>query len=213
MKDVDSLIGKKIRNFSSSANPHDRDMAQAFKELQANVRDLVGRQFPQHKATLDAINSGWAQLAKIEPAAANAEGGVFTAPALRAATVAADTTTRHRASAAGEAQMQDLGDAASRVMHATVPDSGTPARALATGAAGYALFGNPIHGIHVNPWAASALGALSLPYMNKTTGAITRAALTARPAGAAAIRNIVDRFKQVGTVAGVNVGQNQEPGH
>jgi hypothetical protein len=213
MKDLDSLIGQKIRNFQSSPNPHDRDMGQAFKELQANLRDMVGRQFPQHKATLDAINSGWAQLTRLEPIAANAEGGVFTAPALRAGTVAADKTVRHRASARGEALMQDLGDAASRVMHATVPDSGTPARALATGAAGYALFGNPIHGIHVNPWAASALGALSLPYMNKTTGALTRAAMTARPAGAAAVRSMVDRFKHLGTVAGVNMGQSQEPGH
>lgn len=211
MKDLDSLIGQKIRNFSSSPNPHDRDMAQAFKELQANLRDMVGRQFPQHKAAIDAVNSGWAQLARLEPVAANAEGGVFTAPALRAGTVAADKTTRHRASARGEALMQDLGDAASQVMHATVPDSGTPARALATGAAGYALFGNPLHGIHVNPWAASALGAISLPYSGKTAGAITRAAMSARPAVAASVRNVVDRFKHLGTVAGVQVGKQEVP--
>jgi hypothetical protein len=213
MKDVDSLIGQKIRSFQSSPNPHDRDMAQAFKELQANVRDLVGRQFPQHAATLNAINSGWAQLSKLNPIAANAEGGVFSAPALRAGTVTADKTSNHAASARGEAMLQDLGDAASRVMHQTVPDSGTAMRAMTSAGAGYALFGNPIHGLHVNPWAASALGALSLPYINKTTGAIARAAMTARPAGAAAVRNVVDQFKHLGTMAGVNVGQSQEPGH
>jgi hypothetical protein len=211
MKKLDEILGQKVRNFTSSANPHDRDMGQAFKELQANLRDMVARQFPQHAATLDAINKGYAQLTKLEPAVANAPAGVVTAEGLRRAAVAGDKSMRHRVSAAGEAMLQDLGDTASRVMKNTIPDSGTPARALASAGAGYALFGNPIHGIHVNPWAASALGALSLPYVNKTTGAITRNLISARPAAAAAIRDIIDRFAPAGTVAGATAARRQVP--
>lgn len=106
--------------------------------------------------------------------------------------------------------MQDLGNAASTVMKNTIPDSGTPARALASAGAGYALFGNPIHGIHINPWAAGLLGGLGLPYINKTTGNVARTLISQRPAGAAAVRSVVDKMRPAATaIAASNQSRQQ----
>jgi len=201
LKQVDEILGQKIRNFSSSSNPHDRDMARGFMELQAELRDLIGRQYPQHAKTIDALNQGWASLIRVETAAAPAKGGVFTEEALRTATRQADKSMRHRTSARGEAKMQDLADAASQVMSPTMGDSGTPARALATGLVGTALFGLPSKGLSVNPWAASALAAMAAPYANRFTGKVARAAIASRPKSAPAARRAIVSASPVAAIA------------
>lgn len=202
-KQLEEKLGTRIRSLRSSPNPHDRDLASAFGEMQIELRELVARNNPQAAEAITAINSGYAKLMRVETAASGAKGGVFTPEALRQATRQMDSTARNRASARGGALMQDYADAGSQVMSNTVPDSGTPARALATGLAGYALFGgSSTHGLSVNPWAASALALAAAPYATRTTGAMTRAALTARPAAAGAVRQGVE------AVAATNLPQS-----
>jgi hypothetical protein len=207
MKTLDELLGQQVRDLRSSSNPYDRQLSRAFAELQAETKDMLGRQYPQHRQTIDALNQGWASLTRLEPAAAAAKGGVPTPEQLRSAVIQGDKTMRHRASARGQALGQDLADAAAQKMNPTMGDSGTPARALATGIAGAALFSKNLGGLQINPWAAAALGAMGLPYAGKTAGNVTRAILTKRPVGAAAVRQVIEKARPVAAIAA-----GQEPG-
>lgn len=203
-KDLESNLGQKIRRLRSSggSTSHDQDLADAFSELQMELRDLVARNDPAAAKTIGAINSGYAKLVRVEKAASGAVDGVFTPDALRRATISLDSSTRNKAAARGDALMQDYANSAASVMKNTIPDSGTPARALATGAAGAALFGGSgLSHIQVNPWAASALAAMAAPYASRATGAAARAALTARPALAMPTRELLEKALQFGVPA------------
>lgn len=201
LKDLDTFLGGRVRDFSKSGNPYDRDLSRSLLELQSEVRDLIGRQHPASKATIDALNEGWAKLLRVEDAAGPAKGGNFTAEQLRQAALHKATGMKNKATARGEALMQDFGDAASRVMSSTVGDSGTMTRAIASGVAGAALFGKNLAHLQPNPWLLSALTAMAAPYANKTTGRIARVALARRPVGAAAVRSAVHKTAPVAAIA------------
>lgn len=201
LKDLDSFLGGRARDFAKSGNPYDRDLSRSITELQSEIRDLIGRQHPVHKATIDAVNEGWAKLLRVEAAAGPAKGGNFTAEQLRQAALQKASGMKNKATARGEALMQDFGDAASQVMSSTVGDSGTMTRALASGVAGAALFGKNLGHLQPNPWLLSLLGAASAPYANKATGRVARAVIARRPAGAAAARGIIEKASPVAAVA------------
>jgi hypothetical protein len=204
IKELDEFLGGQAREFGASLDPYHRQLGHAFTQLQMDIRETIARQHPQVAERLHGLNEGFANLIRAEAAGGPAEGGIAGPGQIRQAAVNMAGGPRgargHRA-AGGNALMQDLGDAASTVMRPTIPDSGTPTRALATGLAGAALFGNPTHGIHVNPWAASFLAAIASPYVNRTTGRIARAALTARPAGAEAVRQGIRSAAPVAAIA------------
>jgi hypothetical protein len=188
LKTVDEFLGKQARDFASSSNPYDRQLSSALVEAQAQIRDLIGRQFPAHAAQLENLNEGWAKLIRVEQAAKGAKGGNFTPEQLRQAVVNQATGVRGRSAARGEALLQDFADSGSRVMSSTVPDSGTGTRMLATGLTGLAVNGGGF-AFHPNPWAIGALATMAAPYVNRTTGAIARGVIAARPAGAQAVRH------------------------
>lgn len=188
LKDLDSFLGQKAKAFGASPNPYDRELSDAIQEVQAQTRDMLGRQYPQHAQLLDQLNQGWAGLVRVEAAAAPAKGGVATPSQLRMAMIAKAGGVKDRVASRNLALGQDFADAADRSMSPTLGESGTAPRALATGAAALALNGGALSHIAINPWGAAALGLAASPYLSRTTGGVARAAIAARPAGAAAVR-------------------------
>lgn len=137
MKELDSVLSHQGRAFGSSNNPYHQFLGDAIGELQGTVRNFVQRTNPNYSNELSGINKGWANLVRVEKAAANAKEGVFTGAGLRSAVKATDQSVRKRAFARGQSLMQDLANPAEAVLGSKVPDSGTPFRSLvATGIPG-----------------------------------------------------------------------------
>lgn len=193
MKEVEEALGKEYKNFTGNgAGPHDRNYANAVRELQAQVRDLAARSNPQYADELTKINNGYAMLTRVETAAANTKDGVFTPAQFRNAVVQADNTVRHRASAAGQALMQPLASAGEQVLPRVLSESGTAPRRMVQGLTAAALYG----GAHflpdgVNPLGVGAITAAIAPY-TRVGGALASKALTARPAVAPLVRAKVE---------------------
>lgn len=183
MKAAEEALGREIRAIrkNPASGPWDRKLADAFQEAQQQLRDLVARNNPGKAADLKAINTGWANLKRVEDAsvAPGATEGVFTGPQLLAAV---KRNTPKRQFAKGQGLMQDLADSAKAVLPSSVPDSGTPMRAMMGMLAGAGAAGPLGLPFLVKPLAASA-GLLSL-YSKPGQRALTKA-MTSRPALAA----------------------------
>lgn len=158
-KAIESEIGRLAREYQGSAVAGERALGQALTQLRTSLRENLARANPQQAAELAQINQGYANLVRVEKAAAmqGAEGGVFTPAQLSNAVRSSDSTVRRRGYAAGNALMQDLSDAGRAVLNSTVPNSGTADRMmLSAGALGTGLY---------NPLIPASLGAASLPYL------------------------------------------------
>lgn len=132
MKEVESKLGRYIRQYGKSENPDHRLMSDAFREAQSALRKMVERANPEYSGELQKVNKAYANLLRVENAAGRigAKEGVFSPAQLKGATRAMDSSLRKRAFARGDALMQDLAESGENVLGATVPDSGTPFRAL-----------------------------------------------------------------------------------
>lgn len=128
LKEVETRLGARIRNYMGSADPDARDMAIALRDAQSVVRDLAARQNPLHAADLAKINQGWALFTRVQRAAAQGLEGNFTPGQLRTATRVSDKSVRKGASARGEAMMQSFAEDAQGVLPSSIPDSGTAGR-------------------------------------------------------------------------------------
>lgn len=153
-KTLESNLGAKVRQFSASTDPDQRELGAALREVQSVVRDLAARQNPQHAGRLARINEGWAKLTRVQRAAALGLEGQFTPGQLRTATRVADTSVRKGASARGAALMQGFAEDAQSVLPSSIPDSGT---------AGRGMMGMAIGGVGGIP-AMIGSGVASLPY-------------------------------------------------
>lgn len=133
-KKVDSELGK------IAVNASDKELGSAVKQLQALMRDQMMRSNPNVAGELKAADTAYAMLTRVEDAAGRAvnNDGIFSPAQLNAAIKSADKSTRKRATARGDALMQDIGSAGQRVLGETVPNSGTIDRGaqIATGALG-----------------------------------------------------------------------------
>lgn len=183
MKEAEEALGREIRAIrkSPSSGPWDRKLADAYQEAQRQLRDLVARNNPGKAAELKAINTGWANLKRVEDAStsAGAVDGLFT-PAQLVAAVKRNTPKRQFAK--GQGLMQDLADSAKSVLPSSVPDSGTPMRAMMGLLAGAGAAGPVGLPFLAKPLAVSA-GLLSL--YSKPGQRILTKAMTSRPALAA----------------------------
>lgn len=174
-KRVDSELGQLASRYGKSPMAGEQELAAAVKELQTALREQVARSEPAFAEALRAADKGWANLVRVEGAGARAinTDGVFTPGQLGMASRTADRSVRHRASARGDALMQDLSTAGQNVLGNTIPNSGTVDRA-GVAALGALLGGTPFApGITVP--AMAAMGAGTLAY----TGPVQRALVAA----------------------------------
>lgn len=146
-KEVDSQIGQIAAKGLKSQDLDQQQLGAALREVQRALRDTVQRANPKHAGELGKINTAYANLLRVENAAARtgASEGIFTPSQLKSATRSLDASLRKRATAHGKALMQDLATSGDAVMTNRLPDSGTATRAiyglgaLATGAVNPAI--------------------------------------------------------------------------
>lgn len=184
LKNIQTNLNNDISRFGKSTVPDDILVSQALKEVRSNLLDLIRRSNPQNAAELKAIDTGYANFKRVEKAAGliGAEEGIFSPAQLQSAVKASDRSKDKSQFATGEALMQDLSETGKTVLGNKLPDSGTPYRSLAAliASGGAAGAGYP----------AIAAGMLAGPALYSAPGQrLAAAALTARPAGAAAVAN------------------------
>jgi len=107
---------------------------------------MVERNNPQYAGELRDINKAWAGFKRVERAASmgGAKEGVFTPSQLASAVKALDSSGGKRATARGQAMMQDIARKGEETIGSKYPDSGTAGRILTAMGAGGAYFANPL---------------------------------------------------------------------
>lgn len=206
LKDTEEILNKEIQDFTHSPNPHDRRYGEAMLELQTQLREWAANSSPHVAKQLRAINAGYANLTRIETAAADTREGVFTPDQFRAATRRGDKSVRGRISAAGEARMQDIAKDGTGTLARTLGESGTAPRWAINSAVGLALGGGTAIGA-INPLIAGALGG-TLGLYTRAGGAAFRAAVR-RPQGFQAVRHVIDSAAPAAALAGASAINNK----
>jgi len=191
-EDLNKIIGDYKGSTGSQAT-----IGRAYQQALADIRESLGRSNPQFADELAKINTGYANYVRIRAAGSRAgTSEVFTPNQLSAAVRSADRSAGKGQIATGKALMQDLTDAAERVLPSQIKDSGTAARMLAT------------------DWKDWLIGAsTSAPYMPGGRQ-ITQALLTQRPETAKELAKLL-KIPQVGTGALIGAqrmkaGENNE---
>jgi hypothetical protein len=152
---LDELIGPMIR----SDNPYTQKIGYALRQADNAVDDMMRAHNPALQAAKDRIDAGWAKFKTVQRASAAAGAhpdGTFTPAQLSRSVLARDRSKDKAAFARGDAMMQDLSSAARDVLPQTVPDSGTPERAMLMAGIGGAA--------HFEPHTAALMGVGALPY-------------------------------------------------
>ena len=194
LKTVDSALGKLAAKWQRSSTTSETELGDALLQLKTILSDEVRNAVPDVAAKLKAADTGWANLVRVEGAAGRAvnSGGRFTPGQLNGAVKAADRSVRDRATARGEALMQDLANAGSRLGN-HVPDSGTVGRALV---AGSGLMAGLLH-----PAIPSSIAAGSVAYTPPIQN-LLRYLLTQRPDIAPAVADYVRQLTAPAAMAG-----------
>lgn len=174
-KIVEEKLGKLAKEFSSSGNTDERLMGQAYEKAIREIRESLARNNPEFAERLANINTAFSRYARVRAAGSMANTTDLFSPAQLASAVRRlDVSSGKDKYATGTAIMQDLADAAEKVLPNKYPESGTAGRILtplAIGGGGAAT----VQGL-INPYVASAMGAATLPYFARgtTTGLMTR---------------------------------------
>ena len=131
-KRIETVLGQQQRELTRSVDGDQRALGQALNEIRAEFRDALARQNPIEAPRLQQINTGYANLVRVEDATgaagSMAREGVFT-PAQLAAAVRRNTGSRSQRGA-GTGLMRDLATNMGEVLPSTVPDTGTAGRGL-----------------------------------------------------------------------------------
>lgn len=181
VKEIESELGNLSAKFGQG-DVSQRALANALKETQQTLRDMVERTNPQYAKELSSINKGYANFKRIQQAATkkgsqDLEAGVFTPAELQQAVKMLDKSKDRSAFAKGNALMQDLSEAAVKRLPNSIPNSGTADRLLMAGIAP-ALFGLGGTGAsYVDPERAPlylGLAAATLPYTRLGGAAYTK---------------------------------------
>lgn len=170
-----SDLGAMSRKYSGLGG-NDSELGNAYGSVDQAFRDAARRSNPQLGPQLDANDEGWANLVRLEDASKAATGnangkapGVFTGQQLRTAARQGDTSVRDRATARGDALLQDHAEDMIQTLPSSVGDSGTAGRtALAA-----LLAGGATH--LASPAAVAAGAAIPAIYSQPGISLITKA--------------------------------------
>lgn len=139
-KEIDNKVGQLARNYSNAADPDARNLGEVYQQVQTELRAALTRNNPAFAPQLNNINAAYGASLRVQGAAgsAGAREGIFTPAQFSASVRSLDPSLRKGAFARGQAPMQEVSDAGRAVLDNTVPNSGTPGRALMAGAVGTA---------------------------------------------------------------------------
>lgn len=160
LKTIQSELSGLSSKYGASTTASDRFIGEALSDVQAAFRQSLIKSNPNFAAELKAIDTGYANYARLRKAGgaagAELEGG-FTPAQLRAGIKATDKSLDKGDFARGRALMQDLSRDAQTVMGNKLPTSGSVERGiLASLLAG---------GAYLDPLTAGLVGAGSVPYL------------------------------------------------
>jgi hypothetical protein len=126
---VISELNGKARKFSASSVASEQELGGAYSTLADYLEAAARRQSPPEAgAALDAANRAYAKLVRVEGAAKNAKGGVFSPAQLETSIRQSDGSVRKRAIAAGKGLMQNYASAGREILPQAIGDSGTAGR-------------------------------------------------------------------------------------
>jgi hypothetical protein len=133
--ELNSKLSKEIARYSGANDVYQQSVGDALKQLQSTLKDNAMRANPDAAKLINAGKEGWANLVRVEGAAKAAASnkvntGVFTPSQLMSAVRGADTSVRDRATARGDALLQDWAQTGLKVLGDKVPNSGTFDRAV-----------------------------------------------------------------------------------
>jgi len=176
-EDLNKIIGDYKGSTGSQAT-----IGRAYQQALADIRESLGRNNPQFAEQLAKINTGYANYVRIRNAGSRAgTSEIFTPSQLAAAVRQADKSAGKGQTATGKALMQDLTDAAERVLPSQIKDSGTAGRMNVSAP--------------IKEWLYGMVAAA--PYMPGGRQ-ITQALLTQRPETAKELAKLL-KIPQVGT--------------
>ena len=182
-KILEEDLNKIIGDYKGSTG-REATVGRAYQQALADIRESLGRNNPDFAEQLAKINTGYANYARIRGAGSRAgTSEMFTPAQLAAAVRQADKSAGKGQTATGQALMQDLTDAAEKVLPSQIKDSGT---------AGRLNISAPL-----KEWLIGA--ATAAPYMPGGRQ-VTQALLTQRPETAKELAKLL-KIPQVGTGA------------
>lgn len=198
-KKVDSEIGGLAAKYGKSSVASEQELGDAFKQLQALLKDQMLRSNPAVANELKKIDAGWARLVRVEGAGKIGKNneGAFTPGQLNTAIQQADQSTRKRAVARGTALMQDLGNAGQAVLGNKVPNSFTTDRAL--------LAGGSLGSYFLDPTIPASLLGAGLMYTKPMQGLLS-GAVSARPQAAQSVADALRKTSPGLIPLGAQVG-------
>lgn len=201
LKAVESDLGRLSKIYKADSSSDGRLLGDAIGSLQDSIRNTLTRTNPEYAKQLQAINTGYANFARIRDAASRigAEEGVFSANQLQSAVRAADKSVGKGQFAKGNALMQDLSEAGISVISPKYNDSGTAGRILAAAILGGAAA--------VKPLTLALVAGASAPY-TQLGARLAAKALTNRPEGAKALAESVRRTIPYVGIAGIPLVSN-----
>jgi hypothetical protein len=205
---ITSELSNEIKGYRTDPSWDKKKLGSFLGDVREAVRDALVRQNPQFAPQLRKANESWMLYAKLRDAAGRQGGelGQFSPTQLESAAKRGETAG---AKAKGLAPMQGFAAAGKQVLPSKVPDSGTPERAammaiphLIGAGGGYAAAGIP-------GAVAPGLGIAAL--YNPAAQYLLRQAITARPAGAQALRDIINQYapQAAGRIPLLSNGSNQ----
>jgi hypothetical protein len=129
-KKIQSELDWEVARYKGAGDPDQRAIGEAIEGVQKALEGAARRQDPRFAAQIDGLDRGWAELARIESAAAKSVdlSGIATPKQYAQSVKMGDGRVRRRGVARGEALSQDLAGAAVRVLPSQMPDSGTAGR-------------------------------------------------------------------------------------
>lgn len=201
MKDLDVHLGKQTAKASTDGSLFANEYGDLSSALQGSLRDAVERSNPAYADQLTGLNTGWAQLVRIERAAlaAKQRGGVFTPNDLITAVGATDQSARDSATSRGQGLLQDWANQAKQVVPNTMPTGGHWLDHLME--AGVALGVGKEAGMPLVAKGAALEALLGSLYSKPLQPAVT-AALTKRPGFSVPLANAYEPLRPAIQAAG-----------
>lgn len=144
LKTATSELYKLGTGYKGTGNSFDQQqLGDALLQLRSNLYDLAGRVSPEAKTAIQSADKAFAQLVRVQDAAARSNNGIFSPSQLATAAKITDKSARKVATSKGRALMQDLAQAGKNVLGNNLPDSGTAERVGSGVALGAGFLVNP----------------------------------------------------------------------
>lgn len=129
LKTVLSELNQKAAKFNGSSVASEQEYGAVISALSDALEQAARRSSrPESVAALDAADRAYAKLVRIEGAAKNASGGLFSPGQLETSVRQSDSSVRKRAVSAGKGLLQDYATAGRKIIPSRIGDSGTAGR-------------------------------------------------------------------------------------